>query len=74
MANKIENGKQLTVVWHVDDLKLSHVKTEVVDKMIEWLRNKYEDEDIGKLKATRGKIHDYLAMILDFSVPGEVKV
>ena len=56
----------MTAVWHVDDLKLSHVKTKVVDKMIEWLRNKYEDEEIGKIKPSRGKVHDYLAMILDF--------
>ena len=25
VANKMVNGKQLTVVWHVDDLKISHV-------------------------------------------------
>jgi len=31
VANKIVNGKQITVVWHVDDLKISHVETKVVD-------------------------------------------
>ena len=25
VANKMVNGKQLTLVWHVDDLKVSHV-------------------------------------------------
>ena len=74
VANKIVNGKQLTVVWHVDDLKLSHVDSKVIDQMIEWLKKKYEDKEIGVIKPSRGKVHDYLAMILDFSVPGEVKI
>ena len=25
MANGMVNGKQMTVIWHVDDLKVSHV-------------------------------------------------
>ena len=25
VANKMVNGKQMTVCWHVDDLKVSHV-------------------------------------------------
>ena len=25
VANKMINGKQMTVIWHVDDLKVSHV-------------------------------------------------
>ena len=33
VANKIVDGKQLTVTWHVDDLKVSHVKTEVIDDL-----------------------------------------
>ena len=74
VANKIEKGKQLTVVWHVDDLKISRENTKVVDNLIEWLKEKYEDEEIGKIKPSRGKVHDYLAMILDFSVQGEVRI
>ena len=27
VANKMVDGKQLTITWHVDDLKVSHVKT-----------------------------------------------
>ena len=34
MNNKIVDGKQLTVAWHVDDLKVSHVQTTVVDQFI----------------------------------------
>ena len=43
VANKIGDGKQLTVTWHVDDLKVSHVKTEVIDDFIQWVQDKYED-------------------------------
>ena len=33
VANKIINGKQLTLVWHVDDIKASHVEEKVVTRM-----------------------------------------
>jgi hypothetical protein len=74
VANKDINGKQFTLVWHVDDVKMSHVDSTEVDKFIDWLRGIYENEQIGKLKVSRGKIHNYLGMVLDFTVPGEVKI
>ena len=58
------NGKQIIVVWHVDDLKISHVQTKVVDEFIEMT-----EEDFGKeepLSQSRGKVHEYLGMTLDF--------
>jgi len=37
VVNKMIDGKQFTIVWHVDDLKLSHccpdVVTDVLDKI-----------------------------------------
>ena len=33
VANKIVDGAQLTVVWHVDYLKVSHVDVGVVTQM-----------------------------------------
>jgi hypothetical protein len=39
VANKMVNGKQLTVTWHVDDLKLSHVDENEVTKTINWLKS-----------------------------------
>ena len=35
MANKMIDGKQCTVAWHVDDNKISHVDDTVVMNMIE---------------------------------------
>jgi Reverse transcriptase (RNA-dependent DNA polymerase) len=34
VVNKIINGKQCTVLWHVDDLKISHVEYDVVSLII----------------------------------------
>lgn len=34
IANKMVNGKQFTIIWHVDDLKLSHVNEKEVTKMV----------------------------------------
>ena len=65
-------GKQLTVTWHVDDLKVSCKILEEVDNFIQWIRNEYED--FTKVKPSRGKVHDYLAMTLDFTEAGKVKI
>jgi hypothetical protein len=72
VANKIVNDKQITVVWHVDDLKISHVQTKVVDEFIEQMEDEFGKEE--PLSQSRGKIHEYLGMTLDFSNPGEVQV
>ncbi len=37
VANKTVNGKQITICFHVDDCKISHESTKVVDKLIDWL-------------------------------------
>ena len=74
IANKIINGKQHTITWHVDDLKISHVDPKVNDEFIKWVDKLYGDDEIGRVKATRGKVHDYLGMILDYSNKNEVKI
>ena len=32
LPTKMVSGKQLTVCWHVDDLKVSNVEQEVIDE------------------------------------------
>ena len=39
VANKMIGGKQLTVCWHVGDLKISCVDANEVTKMIQWLES-----------------------------------
>ncbi len=74
VANKDINDEQMTVTFHVDDLKVSHAKPKVIDEFIAWLDDKYGDEKIGRVKAVRGKVHDYLAMKLDYKNKGSVKI
>ena len=73
VAKKVVDGSQMTVVWHVDDLKILHVKKKCVDNFIDWAKLMYEDK-VGKVKASCGKQHDYLGMEIDFSQPGSVRV
>ena len=74
VANKTINGKQLTVTWHVDDLKVSHVEEQVVEEFLKWVQNKYEEQHIKKVKPSCGKKHDYLGMDIDYTEPGVFKV
>ncbi len=43
VVNKEISGKQCTVLWHVDDLKISHVDPEVVTAVIDMV-----EADFGK--------------------------
>ena len=72
VANKMVGGKQLTVCWHVDDLKISHVNKHVVTKFIRRLQRLYDKK--GKLTVSRGKRHDYLGMVLDYRTARKVKI
>lgn len=72
VANKIVNKKQLTVSWHVDDLKISHAQKEMVDDFLEWITATYGS--IGEVKVSRGKVHNYLGMKLDYSIKGQLSV
>ena len=56
-----------------DDLKASHVDKQVLNQFVKWLESKYAS-DINKLKVHEGKVHDYLAMNLDYSIKGQVKI
>ena len=57
VANKIINGKQMTVCFHVDDLLMSHHKEEVIRDFAKYLESIY-----GKLKVTIGDELEYLGM------------
>ena len=44
MANKMINSKQFTVVWHVDDLKASHVSLDVLKEFGNELNKEFGNE------------------------------
>jgi hypothetical protein len=77
VANKMIEGDHMTICFHVDDCKLSHCKTKVMDSMIKYLSQEYEsifEDRSGAMTVSRGKIHKYLDMTLDYTVRGQVKI
>jgi hypothetical protein len=77
VANKIIKGKQMTIAFHVDDCKLSHKDPKEMDKMITWLREECEsifEDGSGQMSVSRGKVHTYLGMTLDYTTPGQVEI
>ena len=71
VANKTVNGKQMTVVWHVDDLKFSHENGYTVGALINKLRDQYGKE--ADLTIHRVKVHEYLGTKLDYHEMDKVK-
>ena len=72
VVNKMINGQQMTVVWHVDDLKVSHVDTTEVEKFVKQMEETFGQET--PLTVSWGQVHDYLGMTLDFRTKGEVQI
>ena len=72
VANKMIDGKQCTIMWHVDDLKISHVDPKVNTTVIGLINAEFGKE--APLTITRGSTHDYLGMTLDYTEDGKVKI
>jgi hypothetical protein len=70
VANKTIKGNQFTLTWHVDDIKMSHKDPKEVTHVIDWLKGIHGDN----MHMSRGLLHDYLGMTLDYTTKGEVKV
>ena len=71
VANKMANGKQLTLTWHVDDVKVLHMWRS------RWWTSLFNGSkikcgQITPVKPSRGQAHDYLAMMIDFKHQGKV--
>ena len=69
--NKMVSGRQCTVAWYVDDIKMSHENQQVLEDLLTLLNDEFGKE--APLTVTQGKIHDYLGMVIDYTVPGKVK-
>ena len=63
VANKMIKGAQMTMTFHVDDIKISHRDPDQVTKIIEWFKSIYG----GNVRVSRGTTHDYLGMMLSYS-------
>ena len=72
MAIKIINGTQMTMAWHVDDLKMSHRKLSAIKDFAKLLNNEFGKET--PIKESYGVKHEYLRMLLHYSMTGEVTI
>ena len=60
-GKKTINGKQMTIIWHADNLKISNKDGWETTHVIKWLGKIY-----GDIKLKQGKKYHYLGMDLDF--------
>jgi hypothetical protein len=74
VANRMIGCKEQMETWHVDDLKSSHINKKGNDDFLEWLQKMYGDEKIAPVKEIQGQVHEYLAMKLDYSENGVIKL
>ena len=67
---KLVKSKEITLVRHVDDLKVLHKDLFKVTMFAQYLLTIYRN----KVNVHKGKKHDYLGIFLDYSEIGVVKV
>ena len=56
---------------HLHNVKVSCQAKQAVEDSIQSIKNEYEN--FTEVKPSQGKVHDYLAMISDYSETGKVK-
>ena len=67
--NKTVRGSQVTVCLHVDDGLITSCDEAATDETIDLLVRSYKD-----VKFSKGLVHNYLGMVLDFSKLGTCRV
>jgi hypothetical protein len=61
VTNKVIDGKQCTIVWHVDDTKISHEDSKAVSHVIQKIEARF-----GEMAVTLEKEHVFLGMNISF--------
>ena len=61
-VNMMADGGKTTICWHGDNLKISHRDKAIVSEFAMTLAKEFGP----KTTLSRGKVHDYLGMDLDF--------
>jgi len=68
VVKKVIDGSQCTVLWHVDDFKISHANKHIVEEVILRLEKQY-----GKMDVDHGFLHTFVGISIHFLDNGEVK-
>jgi len=69
IANKVINKKQCNLAWYVDDNKLSHVDSAVIDDILQIIKKHF-----GDIKVTQGRKHKFLGMDIVFRDDKKVEI
>jgi len=64
-------GTQLTILFYVDDIKMSHVKESVLLDTVAELKKVRQNK---QLECEQGDIHDFLGVTFDFSTKKNLKL
>ena len=75
--NTIIVGLQMNIYFHMDDCKLSHCKKKSKNLMIKWIHKYYKiifEDGSGKMALSRGNVHMYLGVTLDYRIRGRVNI
>ena len=67
IANKLENGKQITIAWYVDDCICTHEDQKVLDNVADMLQRHF-----GKMDVKKGKEHNFLG--INFTIRDDKKI
>ncbi len=70
VANKMVNGTQMTVRWHVDDLIISHTSQDDIMAFVKKVKDIYGENLAEKV----GTVHNYSGMTFDYSVDDKVRI
>ena len=68
VANKVIEGKQCNILWHVDDFKVSHPSETIVYQVIADLEERY-----GKMAVKHGPEQTFVGMDITFLQNDEVR-
>ena len=63
IVNKVIDGKQCTIAWHVDDCVVTHVDKSVLGEFTKTMINKFGDMSINKTST-----HDFLRIKISFTL------
>jgi len=69
IANKIINGKQCTIIWYMDDNKISHINANVVTQIIKAIKKYF-----GKMMLTEGMKHTFFGMDICFNKDRTIQI
>ena len=76
-VNRLVNVLQQYILFHVGDFKFSHKDTKVNDTFIEVICEEKQsilEDGSSTMQVSRGKVHKYLSMTLEYSTFGRVKI